>query len=152
MLFAVRKGHGRWHDNNLPQDLVNRGMGHIMNSASADYIYPKKGKLQVYQNYGSGNLISNPSNVMLKILWAVPSENVLWTCAKCSDSNHPAHAQSIIKAFALHSYTSVVAIDSVCGLWRPWSDCASAQSDQGLRCPHMDRWHIFTWWVSYPTD
>ena len=26
----------------------------------------------------------------------------------------------------------------------PRSDCASAQSDLGLRCPHMPRRHIFT--------
>ena len=23
----------------------------------------------------------------------------------------------------------------ICGHWRPWSDCASAESDQGLHCP-----------------
>ena len=28
----------------------------------------------------------------------------LRTCAKCADSDRPAHAQSIIKAFALHLY------------------------------------------------
>ena len=27
--------------------------------------------------------------------------------------------------------------DSVSGQWRPWSDCADAQADLGLRCPHM---------------
>ena len=26
------------------------------------------------------------------------------TCAKCADSDHPAHAQSIIRAFVLNSY------------------------------------------------
>ena len=39
-------------------------------------------------------------------------------------------------AFALH-WNILVANDSVCVLRRLWSDCASAQSDQGLRCPHM---------------
>ena len=34
---------------------------------------------------------------------------------------------------------SVVFIDSVSGQWRPWSDCASAQSDLGLRCPHTPK-------------
>ena len=29
----------------------------------------------------------------------------LQTCAKCADSDHPATAQSIIRAFALHSYS-----------------------------------------------
>ena len=32
---------------------------------------------------------------------------------------------------------STVSNNSVSGKRRPWSDCASAQSDQGLRCPHM---------------
>ena len=32
---------------------------------------------------------------------------------------------------------SVVSNDSGSGQWRPWSDCADAQADLGLRCPHM---------------
>ena len=32
---------------------------------------------------------------------------------------------------------SVVSNYSVSGQWRPWSDCADAQSDLGLRCPHV---------------
>ena len=32
---------------------------------------------------------------------------------------------------------SVVSNDSFSGQWRPWSDCTSAQSDQGLQYPHM---------------
>ena len=32
---------------------------------------------------------------------------------------------------------SLVSSDYVSGQRRPWSDCASAQSDLGLRCPHM---------------
>ena len=32
---------------------------------------------------------------------------------------------------------SVISNDSVGGQWRPWSDCANAQSDLGLRCPHV---------------
>ena len=34
--------------------------------------------------------------------WAASGENCLQTCAKCADLDHPAHAQSIIKA-ALYS-------------------------------------------------
>ena len=37
--------------------------------------------------------------------------------------------------FIVHS--SVVSTDSVSGQWRPWSDCADAQADLGLRSPHM---------------
>ena len=32
---------------------------------------------------------------------------------------------------------SVVSKNSDSGQWRPWTDCANAQSVQGLRCPHM---------------
>ena len=32
---------------------------------------------------------------------------------------------------------SVVSNDSVSGQWRPWSDCADAQSDLGLHCLQM---------------
>ena len=32
------------------------------------------------------------------------AKKCLRTCAKCSASDHPAHAQSIIRAFAVHSY------------------------------------------------
>ena len=32
------------------------------------------------------------------------AEKCLQTCAKCTDLNHPAHTQSIIKAFDLQSY------------------------------------------------
>ena len=32
---------------------------------------------------------------------------------------------------------SVISNDSVNGQWRPWSACADAQADLGLRCPHM---------------
>ena len=34
---------------------------------------------------------------------------------------------------------------SIDGQWRPWSDCADAQADLGLRCPHDTRWHLFAW-------
>ena len=37
---------------------------------------------------------------------------------------------------------------SISGQWRPWSDCASAQSDLGLHCPHMIQRDISAWWGS----
>ena len=53
---------------------------------------------------------------------------------------------------------SVVSNDSVCGQWRPRSDCANAQADLGLHCPHMPQRHVFAWrgpdsfrLKSYPT-
>ena len=35
------------------------------------------------------------------------------------------------------SLCSTLHNDSISGHWRSWSDCADAQSDQDLRCPHM---------------
>ena len=32
---------------------------------------------------------------------------------------------------------SVIDNDSFSGKWRPWSDCADAQADLGIRCPQM---------------
>ena len=40
-------------------------------------------------------------------------------CANCAAIHHPAHAQSVIRTFALHWN-----ILAVCGQWRSWSDCA----------------------------
>ena len=37
-------------------------------------------------------------------MWAVSSEKGAFERAKNAHSDHPAHAQSIIRAFALHSY------------------------------------------------
>ena len=43
----------------------------------------------------------------------------LRTCAKYAYSDHPAHTQSVIQNFALHSYYSVVSSDSIsrCMIW-----------------------------------
>ena len=38
---------------------------------------------------------------------------------------------------------------SVSGRRRPRSDCAGAQYDLGLRCPHINRRHIFAWLGSF---
>ena len=37
---------------------------------------------------------------------------------------------------SFHTFCSMFS-DSVSGQWRPWSDCADAQSDLGLHCPRM---------------
>ena len=65
------------------------------------------------------------------------AKKCLQTCAKCAHSNHPAHVQSIIRGLWSPFIQSVVSDDSASGQWRPWSDCADAQSDLELRCPHM---------------
>ena len=71
-------------------------------------------------------------------------ENCLRTCAKCADSHHPARAQSFIwPLFSIHIFCSIQWFnDSVSGQRWPWSDCADAQSDLGLRCPYARR-HVF---------
>ena len=47
---------------------------------------------------------------------------------------YSAHAYSDICSPLMHS---IVSNDYISGQWRPWSDCADARSDLGLRCPHM---------------
>ena len=55
-------------------------------------------------------------------------------CAKCADSDHPAHAQSITRTFALHIfYSSHLVADNE----GPDQTRGDAQADLGLRCPHM---------------
>ena len=73
----------------------------------------------------------------------ITSENCLRICKKCADSYHPAHAQGLIWAFSL--IHSIEANNSGRGQRRPWSDCASAQSDSGLLCPRLPGRHIFAW-------
>ena len=58
-------------------------------------------------------------------------------CAKCtySDSIHACAKSNLgICSQLIHS---IVANNSASGQGRPWSDCADAQADLGLRCPHM---------------
>ena len=88
----------------------------------------------------------------LRIFWAmqkcvdhdqlVGSCNPIWVFKfhkhrpKCTDSEHPAYAQSIILAFALHSYKYYVVFnDSGSGEWRPLSDWTATFS--------LGRAHIF---------
>ena len=62
----------------------------------------------------------------------------LQTNIYCADSNHPAHAQSIIRALNLFLvHTFCVSKDSVSGQGRPWSACTDVQADLGLCCPHI---------------
>ena len=56
-------------------------------------------------------------------------------CANFADSDLHIHkVSSGPRSPFIHS---VVFNDSVSGQWRPWSDCADAQADLGLRCSHM---------------
>ena len=41
---------------------------------------------------------------LLVLIWAALSEKVPLNDSKCTDSDHPVHAQSIVWGFACHSY------------------------------------------------
>ena len=66
------------------------------------------------------------------------AKKCLRVCAKYADSRHPAHSQSLSRAFALLKH-SILSNESFCGQRRPWSDCADAQADLRLRCPHIPK-------------
>ena len=57
------------------------------------------------------------------------AKKYLRTCAKYAQN------QFILRMRKVSAV--VVSNDSVNGQWRPWSDCADAQADLGLRCQHM---------------
>ena len=63
----------------------------------------------------------------------------LQTCAKCTDSDHPAYAQSMIWILFSPFIHSVVSNDSVGGQRRLWLDCPDAQADLGLHCPNTPK-------------
>ena len=70
---------------------------------------------------------------------------VIKQSAKCAHSHHPVHVQGLIQALALHWYNLKYTVysDSCSGQQRPRSDCADAQADLSLCCPHY--WHVFAW-------
>ena len=79
-------------------------------------------------------------------IWAISLERenrprqakeCLRTCVKCVDLQHPAHTQKPHPGICYLLKHSVLLNDSDSGQWRPWSDCANAQADLGLLCPHM---------------
>ena len=76
---------------------------------------------------------------LLVIILGAPSEKVP------SDMRKNAQIQVVLRMHKvssgpspLHSYP-IVSDDSGRGQWKPWSDCANAQADLGLRCPHMPK-------------
>ena len=67
------------------------------------------------------------------------SKRCLRTSAKCTYSNIPhACAKCHLGVISLLIH-AIVYINSVSGRRRLWSDCADAQADLGLRCPHMPK-------------
>ena len=61
-------GRGRNHDmrptDYLQQDMADRGVAHAVDPIS--HHFPKKGNLQLCENYHTINLISHPSKIMVK--------------------------------------------------------------------------------------
>ena len=80
--------------------------------------------------------IRKQSYIVLKLLHArfrpCQGKKFLWTCAKCADSHHLAHAQSLIR--------HLIYIETFFSIQRHCLRTEKAlirQSDLGLRCPHM---------------
>ena len=145
--------------------------------------------LQIFRfrsHWASAIAKTNQIRAVIYILYSTlngprQAKNCLRTCAKSAGSHHPAHAQSITRAFArpppppppapletfdniqwfcmrsakglnrLHGCGTLLSAyvwrhvfawrgsyrNFIIGQRRPWSDCADAQSDLGLRWPHM---------------
>ena len=76
--------------------------------------------------YHSGNLI-----------WTVSSENVPSSMRKMRRFRSSCACAKYQPGLCSPFIHSIVSNVSVSGQWRHWSDCADAQADLGLRCPHM---------------
>ena len=77
-------------------------------------------------------------------IWLRQAKKCLQASAKCTSS---ASSQACAKPYlgiCSPKIHSIVSNYSVSGQRKPWSDCADAQSDLGLLCPHMLR-HVFAW-------
>ena len=66
------------------------------------------------------------------------AKKCLWTCTKWADSDHPAHAQSMIWAFALQSYILYNPMIWLISDSKSPDQTASVQAD-------LDQRHIFAW-------
>ena len=71
------------------------------------------------------------------IEWAASSEKVLSTMRKIGRFRSSSACAKYYRCYCFLFIHSIVSNNFVSGQWRLWSDCADAQSDQGLRCPHM---------------
>ena len=80
----------------------------------------------------------------VNIIWTASSEKVPSSMLKMRGFNSCECRPGLWSPF-IHS---VVTEDSAGGQWRPWSDCAYAQSDLGLRCPHLpEDTFLYSAWV-----
>ena len=85
---------------------------------------------------GSGSIHSHADTTKINFLNNRPrqAKKCLRISAKCAKSHHPVQAQSIIRAFALHSYILSYPVILVADSEGPDQ---TAQADLGLRCPIM---------------
>ena len=63
------------------------------------------------------------------------AKKCLRKCAKCFDSDHTAHTQSIIRAFAFNS--NILLYSFYLRRVKVWLDCAAAHAEHNLRNLHM---------------
>ena len=54
--------------------------------------------------YGALTFVLRCSFTSIQPFWPRETKRCLRACEKCTDSDHPTHTQSVIRAFALHSY------------------------------------------------
>ena len=80
-------------------------------------------------------------NHRLECIWAasskkVPSKKRRFRSFCACTKYHPGLCSSFIH---------LVSFDTICEQRMPWSNCADAQADLDLRCPHMPLQHVFVW-------
>ena len=97
---------------------------------------------EVLEKTCTDGYIFDPKQVSFLIriyIWAPQSENVSWSMRKM-------HRFSKVSFGHLFFIDTVYSVQCFCsGQWRPWSDCADAQADLGLRYPHMHEKNVFAW-------
>ena len=93
-----------------------------------------KNKRLVFPHHTQNNkmihVIDEIGRIQQKCVFEICKICIVWLTCTCS-RNHPVLCSPFIQ--------SVVSNDSINRQWRPWSDCADAQSDLGLCCPHMSK-------------
>ena len=70
-------------------------------------------------------------------IWTASSEKVLSSMRKICGFTSPCACAKYHPGIRSPFIRSIVSNDSVRGQRRPWSDCADAQADLGLRCTHI---------------
>ena len=128
---------------------------HILRKALFRLTCPSYSFLLSNKN-GIVNLVTShpPRSLSLaKFTLGAYNTNITGPCKRKSTFEHAQNAQIQVtllvakyhRAFCYPFLHSAVVNDFVREQWRPWTDCADAQADLGLRCPHMSKKRIFAW-------